>query len=613
MRRGFRFFSSLPLVFVALSFASVRAQTEVQTLEATHLWRFCAECHGDGAAKGKFRLEDLHGRSESGIRDLHRALDQAASEFMPPPGGEMPTLEERKEIKRQLREMLPRKVEPLRAGPVTLRRLNRAELRAAFRLILGIPVEVQAHMSKDAAAYGFDRVGDVQYFSPELYESCLNMARAAIQAAQKDERGRRALYGDSEEPLTLKGVRAFVERIMLMTFRTPPRGDEVERRLEIYEQGRWGGQSHELAMDGVWESLLSSPRFLFVVEAGGPANARGQAALTDFELVTRLSLFLWSSPPTQDLLKHAGTGLLRDTASLRELVREMLEAPEAEALAHNFAAQWLGFREILTISVDVRRFKFSKDLRRGFYQESVKQFDHLLRTNGSAVELLDADYAWLNEPLAKHYGIKGVSGRAFRKVKLDDRRRGGVLGTGSVLTLTSFPLRTSPVVRGKWVLERLLGASPPPPPPNAGILPEDDKQKDGLTLRERLEQHRDNPACASCHARMDPFGLVLEAYDGIGAWRDAAHGTPLDLSVELPGGVSAKTPSDLKDYLLARRDRFARTLVSNLLIYALGRPVERYDDPVIKSILDRTRDRDYPLADLIAEIVLSFPFRHLEK
>jgi hypothetical protein len=333
----------------------------------------------------------------------------------------------------------------------------------------------------------------------------------------------------------------------------------------------------------------------------------------DHELAARLSYFLWSSMPDDELTDLANKGTLHEPEILDRQVARMLLDPKAKALARDFAGQWLGINRLATASEpDRRRFPtYNAALRDAMIEEASAFFLAILRDDVPILDLIRADYAYLNEPLAEHYGIKGVTGPEFRRVKLDDPNRGGVLGMAAVLTLTSYPQRTSPVLRGKWVLEEILGTPPPPPPPDIKVLPADDRPRQGLTFRKRLEQHRKDAKCASCHARMDPLGFGLENFDAIGRWRDKIGDEPVDSSGELVGGKIFKGPAELKTILIEqKKDLFVRNLAGKMLSYALSRGVEYYDAPAIKEIVTALGANGYRGRVLIAEVVKSYPFQY---
>jgi hypothetical protein len=294
-------------------------------------------------------------------------------------------------------------------------------------------------------------------------------------------------------------------------------------------------------------------------------------------------------------------------------VKRMLRDPKARALAENFAGQWLRVRELkTTVQPDPNRFRrFTPELREAMHDETIEFFAAMIRDDASLLTLLDSEHTYLNETLAQHYGLTNlnVTGRQLRRVALPDRTRGGVLGMGAVLTLTSYPQRTSPVLRGKWVLEELLGQPPPPPPPDAGGLPAEDAPRNGLTFRQRLEQHRKKPQCAGCHSRLDPLGFGLENFDAIGRWRTAIGGESVDASGVMSSGEEFTGPAELKKLLLARKDEFARNATERMLAYALGRGIEFYDMPSIAKITETLKHDGYRSSTLVTEIVKSYPFQ----
>ncbi len=333
--------------------------------------------------------------------------------------------------------------------------------------------------------------------------------------------------------------------------------------------------------------------------------------LSDIAVASRLSFFLWSSIPDDELLDVAVRGALGDPAVLEQQVRRMLVDPRAATLVTNFAAQWLHFRNMRAVAPDINAFpEFDDDLREAFQRETELFIEHQLREDRSVLDLLTADYTFVNGRLARHYGIPDVYGSHFRRVTFSDDRRGGLLGHGSILTVTSYANRTSPVVRGKWLLENILGAPPPPPPPDVPPLAENEAHAAPRSVRERMEQHRASPACASCHAQMDPLGFALENFDAIGKWRDVDEGgAPVDATGALPGGMAFDGPAGLRQMLQTRGEEFVRTVTSKLLTYALGRGVETYDMPAIRTIMREAKAGGYRWSSIILGIAKSTPFQ----
>ncbi len=392
-------------------------------------------------------------------------------------------------------------------------------------------------------------------------------------------------------------------------YRRPIAADDLPPLLALFRQGA-AGDGFEAGVRLALLKILVSPEFIFRMEFDPPdATAGSVHRISDVELASRLSFFLWSSIPDDELLAVAERGELGDASVLERQVRRMLADPRSHALVKNFAGQWLFLRNIARIQPDPAAFpNFDENLRQALEQETELLVDSTLREDRSIVDLLTADYTFVNQRLAEHYGIKGVYGSEFRRVAINDPNRQGLLGQASILTVTSYPNRTAPTIRGKWVLEQLLGTPPPPPPPNVPSLKEDASAKT-VTMRQRMEQHRANPACAVCHRIMDPLGFALENFDGLGRWRDSAGpgAGPIDSSGVLPDGTRFEGPAGLREVLLSRRELFVETFTERLLTYALGRGVEEYDRPVIRKIVREADDRRW--SSIILGIVKSTPFQ----
>ena len=394
-------------------------------------------------------------------------------------------------------------------------------------------------------------------------------------------------------------------------FHRPVTGEDVDDLLALYREGRAEGD-FRAGVRRALESILVDPEFLFRIERDPPGAAPATAyALSDLELAARLSFFLWASVPDDELLEAAEAGRLRDPEVLEAQVRRMLADERAGTLVTSFAAQWLHLRRMRTVSPDVNAFPaFDENLREALVRETELFVGSQLRDDRSVVELLTADYTFVDERLARHYGIPGVYGPRFRRVEWNDDRRRGLLGQGSILTVTSLATRTSPVVRGKWVLENLLGTPPPPPPPDVPELEEQAESGGATSLRARLEAHRANPVCSGCHSRMDPLGFALENFDAVGQWRDAdAGGAPIDTSGVLPDGAAFDGLPELRDILHGRSGEFVATVTEKLLTYALGRGAEHYDRPAIRAIVREAAADDYRWSSIILGITRSLPFQ----
>jgi mono/diheme cytochrome c family protein len=409
-----------------------------------------------------------------------------------------------------------------------------------------------------------------------------------------------------------KAARQVLTPFLSRAFRRPATGDEVARLVKVTHLARANKQSFERGIQLAVQAALVSPHFLFRVETDAqPNNPKARRALNDYELANRLSYFLWSSMPDAELLKVAGAGTLHNPDVLAAQATRMLKDPKARALAENFAGQWLQLRKLTVIQPDTSLFpEFQPALRAAMKTETETFFTNVVREDRPVLEFLSANYTYLNETLAKHYGIPGVTGDTFRKVVLPDKRRGGLLMQASVLTVTSNPTRTSPVKRGKWVMENLLGTPPPPPPPNVPPLEE---VKGGpikaATVRERLEIHRKNPACASCHARLDGIGFALENFDAVGKWRKDEFGKPLDTSGNLPDGSTFDGPEQLRGLLMTKKQMFTRTISERLMTYALGRGIESTDKCNIDEVAATVAKGGYKFSALVRAVVTSQPFR----
>ncbi len=387
-------------------------------------------------------------------------------------------------------------------------------------------------------------------------------------------------------------------------YRRPIAKAEIPSLMMPYRSGRLRG-GFESGIRLALQRILVSPDFLFRVEidpAGAPAGSAYR--VSDVELASRLSFFLWSSIPDDELLAVAERNKLRERVVLERQVTRMLADPRANTLVSNFVAQWLYLRNVEAVLPDPAAFPdFDENLRAALGRETDLFFESMLREDRSLLDLLRADYTFLNERLARHYGISGIHGPEFRRVTLTSEERKGLLGKGSLLTVTSYPNRTSPTLRGKFVLENLLGSPPPPPPPNVPSLKED-ADVSRLTMRQRMELHRASPVCSSCHARMDPIGFALESFDGLGRWR-----ADVDSSGVLPDGTRIDGPVGLRKVLLDKKDQFVTTATERLLTYALGRGVEPFDMPAIRTIVRDAAPRDYSWSSIIKGIVTSVPFQ----
>lgn len=403
-----------------------------------------------------------------------------------------------------------------------------------------------------------------------------------------------------------KVLRPFIER----AFRRRATAAEVQQFVSIVESVVKDGESYDFGVRLAVQAVLVSPSFLFRVEFDQkPNDPKAERDVTDFELASRLSYFIWSSMPDETLFKLARTGQLKEPATLTAQVRRMLKDENAQALVDNFAEQWLNLRMLDEVSPDSKLFStFDDRLRADMKRETLMLFSEVMKQDRSVLDFLDADFTFVNERLAQHYGMKGVRGEEFQKVTLDSSQRAGVLTQASILTITSNPDRTSPVKRGKWILENILGKEPPPPPPGVPELEETKKSSPGASLREQLEKHRADPGCASCHTTMDALGFGFENFDAVGVWRDKDGQHEIDSSGELPSGEKFSGPVELVRILKARKEQFSRALAEKMLTYALGRGLSYYDRCAVDDILKEMSRKNYRFSELVLGITRSKPF-----
>lgn len=397
-------------------------------------------------------------------------------------------------------------------------------------------------------------------------------------------------------------ARKILTSLARQAYRRPVTAADIDPLMNLFATGRADGSNFDAGIEMALTGLLVSPDFLFRVEH---SNGR----VSDLELASRLSFFLWSSIPDEQLLQIAERDKLHDPAMLRTQTLRMLGDPKSQALLDNFSGQWLHLRNIAEWRPDPMKYpQFDDALRHAFERESSLFFENIVREDRSVLELIDADYTFVNERLARYYGIPGVHGSYFRRVPLSGKERGGMLTQGGILMVTSYPTRTSPVLRGKWILENILGAPPPPPPPNVPQL-EENAVGSAKSLREQLEKHRASAACATCHSRLDPLGFSLENFDGVGRYRAEEGGSPIDASGSMTNGTTVTGPAGLKKVILDRKDEFVEVMAGKLLTYALGRGLEYYDQPALRQIRREMAADDQRFSSLVLGVVNSVPFQ----
>jgi hypothetical protein len=599
--------------FALLPAAMAADLNESFTKEVRPLFeKYCFSCHKPEKSKGGVDLtkyKDL----KTTLRDARAwetILKQVRDRDMPPEDKKQPTQAEREKMVTWGRDALASLdfntvKDP---GRKVIHRLNRTEYNNTVHDLLGVAIRPADNFPADGGGGGgFDNNADTLFIPPILMEKYLDAADQVLQAAPAD----RLLVVKPIARVSKNTVaKKILEYHLPRAFRRPVGQEEFALYFTLFEKSLNKGDSFEDAIKLPLKAMLVSPNFLFRTEEEKPMD--GAHNVNDFELATRLSYFLWSSMPDDELFAQAYSNQLHEPAVLEAQVKRMLADKKARAFAENFAGQWLGINKLkTTVEPDRGRFPtYTKQLRDSLYEEPIVFFQDLIQRNASLVNLLDANYVMVNEDLAKHYGIAGVTGPELRQVSLKDKNRGGVFGMGAVLTMTSYPQRTSPVLRGKWVLEEILGTPAPPPPPNAGGLSSDDRTKDGQTFRQRLEAHRSKPECAACHAKMDPIGFGLENFDAIGRWRDTIGKEKVDSSGEFAGGAKFNGPAELKAILLKQKNLFYRNITEKMLAYALGRGLEFYDVPTVKHIETELAKADFRATALVLEIVKSYPFQH---
>lgn len=622
--------SRILAVATAVDFLSASAQeakpTSFANLARPFIQQYCADCHGNEKQKADLNLEAFKGspalyKKRELWENVRRML---AEREMPPEKKAQPSEEERIRMVQFINEELAKFdcAELSRPGRVTLRRLNRAEYNNTIRDLMGVDFSPAADFPLDEVGYGFDNIGDVLSLSPILMEKYLAAAeRIVSQAVLSELPGCPSLLSESRAhpfPKDLESARRFLAVFVPRAYRRPASSEEIQRLLDLAANALEQNANLEESVGTAVQAALASPSFLYrweldpKVENGDSQSnlASGVRSLNPYEFASRLSYFLWSSMPDDKLFELAAAGTLLEPSVLEAQVRRMLVDPKAKSLASNFAGQWLQFRQIEAIAPDPELFPaFDEELRRAMRRESEIFFEAVMREDRSILEFLDADFTFVNARLANHYQIDGEFGAEFQRVRLNAQSmRGGILTQAGTLALTANPTRTSPVIRGKWVLEQILGTPPPPPPPNVGELEESREAAASASLRERLEIHRSQAECAVCHAKMDPIGFAFENFDAVGAWREFDGAFPIDASGELPDGRRFNGPKELIA-ILKTEEAFPRTVIEKMLTFALGRGLEYYDKCVTDEILAAAQKADFRFSALVVAIVMSDPFQ----
>lgn len=576
---------------------------------------YCNDCHGIYAMEGGINFSPALAvpGAASSAKAWNQAVANVKAHNMPPEDvDEQPTDEERQMFVDWVETI--KFLSPQDPGAFVIRRLTKVEYGNTLRDLFGVDPAVAAALPDEVFGEGY-----LNTLSPLQSEQYLGIANEVLEQIlaspdQPPTEMQKRLFGDTPAPDAdhRAAARTVASSMTRLAFRRPASEAELEVLLGVFDLARANKLDYSASLRLMLKAVLVSPQFLFITPVDEAAPGQTIAPLDDYQLASRLSYLLWTTMPDAELSTLADNGTLHEPAILQTQVKRMLADPRSRALFDGFGAQWLGLMEIESKTFDPAMFpQMTAEMRMAMYDEARLFFDSIVRDNRSVVGFVDSDYTFLNGTLATLYGLEEtVTGPEMRKVKLEDANRGGILGMPGILATTSFPNRTSPVKRGVWVLEQVLGEHVPPAPPNIPPLENQDKEAvENLTLRQRTELHRTNPVCANCHNILDPIGFGLENFDAIGRWRDQdATGGAIDAAGELPGEHRFSSPRDLKVIIAARKDDLARNLTRKLLAYALCRQLEGYDEIVVDQLMETIAKDGYRMQTLISEIVTSYPF-----
>ncbi len=562
----------------------------------------CIRCHGEKKKKGGVTFEyAVKSPATPSFRPLwKKAVANVKAHDMPPEKEKQPSDQERQVLVDWVAGM--KFLSPKDPGEFVIRRLSRIEVGNTLRDLFGVDPQIAGELPEEVYGAGY-----TNSISPLLMEKCLSIANEVLHRMPPATQQR--LFGADDQDTS-----RIVRSLARSAYRRPPTDAEVEVLMKVYTLAASKGRSPPDALRLMLKAILVSPQFLFITPDGAAEPGRDIVALGDHQLASRLSYLLWATAPDAELSALADAGTLRDPVQLAKQARRLLADPRSRALFDGFGTQWLGLDKLAGKTFDAAKFpQMTPALRAAMVDEARLLFDSILRENRSLKAFIDCNFTFLNETLAPLYGLEGsVKGPGMRKVTLTNTNRGGILSMPGILAMSSFPNRTSPVNRGVWVLEQVLGEHVPPPPANVPSLEKQDQQKvAAMTLRQRTELHRSDPTCASCHKVLDPIGFGLENFDAIGRWRDQDEsGGAIDATGELPGKISFSTPKELKRIIAERADDFSRNLAGRLLAYALCRELEGYDEIVVDQLAAAVAKDDYRLQTLVVEVVTSYPFTH---
>ncbi len=625
-----RGFLALALVFFALAmpkvvaspaqepdFAALQAETKkVFEDRVTPFFKsYCTDCHGIHRMEGgiNFAPTLVAAGASSSAKTWKQALANIKAHDMPPDDAKkQPTDEERQMFVDWMGTI--KFLSPKDPGAFVIRRLTKMEYGNTLRDLFGVDPVIASELPDEVFGEGY-----LNTLSPLQSEQYLAIANEVLNRilAPKDQpptETQKRLFGDSPAPGSdlRAAARKVASQLTRNAYRRPVSDAELELLLRVFDLAQENKLDYVASLRLMLKVVLVSPQFLFITPEKELEVGQAIAPLDDYQLASRLSYLLWATMPDAELSALADAGKLHEQSVLQAQVKRLLADPRSRVLFDGFGAQWLGLMGLESKTFDTAMFpQMTAEMRAAMVDEARLYFDSIVRENRSVIDFVDSDYTFLNGTLAALYGLeKNVTGPEMRKVKLEDTNRGGILSMPGILAMTSFPNRTSPVKRGVWVLEQVLGEHVPPAPPNVPPLEKQDKQAvENLTLRKRTELHRTNPVCANCHKILDPIGFGLENFDAIGRWRDQDDtGGAIDAAGELPGEKRFSTPRELKDIIAARKDELARNLTRKLLAYALCRQLEGYDEIVVDQLMVAIANDGYRMQNLISEIVTSYPF-----
>jgi mono/diheme cytochrome c family protein len=624
-------FLSLPKVTATVLAFLVSAVLQAQAPKPSYsfdtaqqfLKTYCVSCHGGKSGAGGLGWAQV-ATYETLQKNPHKwesIFTRVRNQEMPPKGTPAPSMESREAFTAWVHDTLIAEAcsEGMTPGPAPVRRLNRTQYASTIRDLLNLHVDVSVSLPADGAGgEGFDNAAETLFLSPIHAEKYLDAAKLALSYAAKDPRSRARFLIAKPGPNVSQeqAARQILEAFLPRAFRRPVKPAELKMYEGLFASAQANKQSFDDSILFALSGVLISPQFLFRTEPSNPTTQ--PRLLDDYSLATRLSYFLWNSTPDSLLLALAGEGKLNDPEILKEQIARMLRSPKSFDFMQNFTEQWLGTRDLAQgKQPDAKLFPaYAKDaeLQGDIRLQPVIFFREILVNDLSLLNLIDSKFTITTKKLQRLYGAevlppKKESSNPQRVELPEGSNRGGLLGMAAILTVSSHPHRTSPVLRGKWLLDAFLGTPPPPPPANVPPL-EEPTGAHPRSVRELLTQHRANPVCASCHSRIDPLGFALENYDAMGVWRTADAGTPVDASGELPDGTKFTGPAQLKAALMERKGLFLRNLTNKMLGYALGRGLNRRDSCVVNDILARVEAGNYSAQTLIQSIVLSMPFRY---